>query len=641
MDTSVDFKKVISDVKEAYSIEDYIESDGIALSQSGATKYKGLCPFHSEKTPSFTVDVQFQSYYCFGCKAHGDIISYVSDRENLTFMEALTSLAEDKNISIELDGDVQPKVDLTSLREIIADTAKFFVRNFKKLPEDHAAKKQILDRGLELDSMTYGYAPEKRTALYDFLKSKNYSDELIFQTGVCREPKNGGKPFDFWSGRLMFIISDIQKRPIGFSGRKIFESDTYSKYVNSSDSPIFDKSKALFNLPKAKDKAGKDKRVFIVEGQFDVAALSSSDLSNTVAVSGTSFTEHQSKTLQRITHNGELVFCLDGDEPGIKAALRVFEKHPDIHDSLFAVLFPEGQDPCDYRKENSSEELKRFVTDKKVSLVDFVLENIRRNSDLSSSIGRTRYVQEAAEKISFIKNRVLLENSVREVALHSKSSFDSVMTEVEKAIEKNKNRPVSRDRNENEEKISSEEERRELLEGNIEDSFIEKQKELIEAFNKDRIYKISSKILSFALLDQNSLKIVIKNRESLPKRLLPFVKDSLEVMKKANKERERISFFPEDFKYSLISEYLMSSDNIPLSHLMSAENIQSQVLFLFDLLEKETIKRKKKIIQSRIDETLFSGRKEVSLEEFEKIMKAEQGEIEALNESYLTNDGGD
>ena len=249
------FKNAVAEIKHAYDIRDYIEAAGVTLKPAGAGRWKGLCPFHDEKTPSFTVDESFQNYRCFGCGASGDLITFTQEHDGLGFMDALTMLASDKGIVIpdnKNKKDDTPSVDYAALRECVRAAANYFWTQYRNLPEEHPAVREVTSRGLNPNSGMYGYAPEGRTDLYQHLKSKGFSDDTITTTGVCSRTERGSI-IDFWSGRLIFYIQDTMGKVVGFSGRRLYDTDfKQGKYVNSPATPLFHKSKILYNLPQAR-----------------------------------------------------------------------------------------------------------------------------------------------------------------------------------------------------------------------------------------------------------------------------------------------------------------------------------------------------------------------------------------------------
>lgn len=573
---SSNFQSTVAQIKEAYNIEDYIANDGVVLKQSGGSKLKGLCPMpdHNERTPSFSVDTQFQNYYCFGCKESGDLLSYVQTTQNLSFWESLQLLASDKGIELESKSD-EPSVDYTSLRAILKDTALFYVAHFKKLDEDHPAKKQILDRGLELEVMRFGYAPEKRGSLYAYLSGKKYSDDLIHQSGVCRRSEKGDF-YDFWNGRLMFVIADIQGNPIGFSGRKLFESDRRGKYVNSTDTPLFNKSKALFNVSQAKKPAGRAKEVYVVEGQFDVAAFVAADIPNVIAASGTAFTDSHAQTCSRLVSGsaGSVIFAFDGDTAGLQAARRVFETSPDLHTIAFAVPF-KGQDPCDFRQSEGSEALQEFVSKERIPLVDFVLENLEDSSDLKSTTGRAKYVKEAADLLSHVRSRPILDGAIRRVALHSVSAHSSVVDEVAEAMKKRKSsekktqarREASGPTDDDGMPLPPQPEPEE----DDQDSpvYTPDDDAVLDLIAEDEYYSLAARFIAITVRYPKLRPALVASKRVLPSELCPFA-DDMRLM--LEEENDDLRIIPEKFTLDKAARELLSQNFMPhLSGMNSRE----------------------------------------------------------------------
>lgn len=430
----MDLKSAVAEVKLAYNISDYIEKSGITLRRSGSG-IKGLCPFHNERTPSFVVNEHFQNYRCFGCGANGDLLKFVQEFENLEFFDALKKLAEDKGITLKLDYEEKSGVDFTSLRECMREVSNFFFHEFRKLEDSHPAKQEVAKRGFTGKSgILHGYAPENRKALYNHLKAKGFNDETILHTGACVKFDENSSPSDFWSGRLMFFITDITGKPIGWSGRKLYESDTRGKYVNSKDSVLFDKSSSLYNIFNAKKPAATIKKMYINEGQFDVEALADSGLMNAVAASGTAFTDKQAMIIRRlIGESGKFVFCFDGDTAGREAAKKVFTNVPLIHTQAYVVSLPDGMDPCDYRLKFGPEALVEFLDKEEIPLIEFVLNEFAKQFDLNNELEKTQYISEAARVLRTVQDSVLRETYIRRVSLDTFTSVKVITEAVSKS----------------------------------------------------------------------------------------------------------------------------------------------------------------------------------------------------------------
>lgn len=541
-----DFKNKVSEVKEAFNIVDYIEASGVTLKPNGVGKFKGLCFAHSEKTPSMVVSDVFQNYKCFGCGASGDLLSFVQEYESLSFSEALQSLAD--KAGIEIEQDTESTINYRGLRAVMKDTTRFFRVHFSKLPETHVAKQQVTDRGLSLDKMAYGYAPEGRTALYDFLRKRGHRDQEIVETGVCYRIKDSSRIVDFWNGRLMFFILDITGNPVGFSGRKVFENDTHSgKYVNTKDMPLFNKHKTLYNIYSAKKVASEESSIYVSEGQFDVSALVEAGVPNVVASSGTAFGEDQSLMCRRLVgESGEIIFCFDGDLAGIKAAKKVFENTPIIHPQAYAIPFPKDTDPCDLRQDLGNEEFFKYLKKNKTPLVGFVLDSLLEEFDMGSEMGRTQYINEALSVLSGITSLSLRDSFLRQVALHSFTQI-GMLREMLKNTIKTPNRQLLPTVEEDEDKTV------------ISDD--EKEQKLLSIFGGNEALDLSYRIMA-AIIGSNELTEAIsleELQELFPNILKPLL----------NTVYEGGVFVAEKYAYPLLMERIVEEMVSPLYHLMN------------------------------------------------------------------------
>lgn len=430
-------------VKDAFDIVDFLQKDGVELKRAGS-RWKGRCPFHDEKTPSFTVDENFQNYRCWGCGVAGDILTYVQERENLSFIEALHRLADIAGVELESSPE-EPKVDRDSLYEIVRLTANFYCREFNELSDDHPAKREISDRGLTWDNsnrdwVKYGYSPAGNK-IAELLTGKGFSPELLVEAGVCGRDEKTGRLYDAFRSRLMFVFTDRFGKPIGFSSRKLFEDDRRGKYVNSTETPLFVKSRVLFNHALARRSCSKTKTVVVTEGQFDVSAFVAAGVPNCVASSGTAFTEEHLRECRRLVgDDGKIVYAFDPDEAGSKALLRTFREYPDFHRQSFVVSPPEGSgDPCDVYKTHGAEMLQTMV-EKARPIVSEVFDRIARKHDLSTEEGRANYVRTAVNELVRITSGDVRSQALRKVSLDSLFPVDVLETMMSESTEVKKPR---------------------------------------------------------------------------------------------------------------------------------------------------------------------------------------------------------
>ncbi|WP_170750540.1 DNA primase [Ruegeria lacuscaerulensis] len=309
------------------------------------------CPFHHEKTASFHVDDQKGFYYCFGCHAKGDAISFVKETENVSFIEAVEILAREAGMPMpQRDPKAQEKQDRRAqLAEVMEQAVQFF-RLQLKTGAGSAARDYLTRRGLDaqaLDRWEIGFAPDGWQALWDHLTGKNVAEDLILGAGLAKPSNKGKKPYDTFRNRIMFPIREPRGRCIAFGGRAMDPNDN-AKYLNSPETELFDKGRSLYNHGPARQAAGKGQPLIVAEGYMDVIALAEAGFGASVAPLGTAITEHQLQLLWRISN--EPIIALDGDTAGLRAAMRAVDLALPLLEagkSLRFALMPEGKDPDD------------------------------------------------------------------------------------------------------------------------------------------------------------------------------------------------------------------------------------------------------------------------------------------------------
>lgn len=613
-------KEAIAEIKQAYDLAEYIAGTGVSLKTAGAGKHKGLCPFHSERTPSFTIDDSFQNYRCFGCGAHGDLISFVMAYEHLEFMDALRKLAEEKGIELTTGNDDGPRVDYKALKACLRDTARFFQQEFIKLPDDHAARKEITDRGLDPTKFRYGYAPEGRQTLYNFLSAQGYSDEIILQAGVCNDWQ-GKKIFDFWQGRLMFFMTDTTGNPIGFSGRKLFENDKRGKYVNSSDTPLFDKSSTLFNHDVARVPAGKQSELFVAEGQFDVAAMTEAEMSNTVASSGTAFTAQQANMCARMVgEDGRVVFCLDADDAGLQAAVKVFKNAPVLHSMAYAVKFPEGMDPSDYYKQHGAEGLQSYVRENQVPLVEYVLDILIGEVDFDSEVSRARAVERGADVLKTVASDPLRKAYVKKVALQTYSTVDTVQTALQNA------KPIANVQTAIENRHAEVvEERYDAAEETVAEHT---EAELVSLLKTDTVYSASARLVLLTLLEPQFRKVLYTLHGLFPE---PFKTMAAEVVKNTTADGPA-RIIPEQYTSPWVIRLIADMGYFPQGeHMQTLETRLEQFKFIREELRKALIEQRVAKVRAQYSQVL-NAQGDITMDIYRSIASEEQQHVETIEE---------
>ncbi|QFU07994.1 DNA primase [Rhodobacteraceae bacterium THAF1] len=323
-------------------------------SQQGKGDMWSPCPFHQEKTASFHVDDRKGFYYCFGCHAKGDAITFVIETENVPFIEAVKILADEAGMQMpERDPQAQQKADRrTQLSDVMEEAVKFY-RLQLQTGAGAEARRYLDGRGLDAEAQArweLGFAPDDWRRLGAHLREKGIAPDLIAAAGLEKTSSKGGEPYDVFRNRIMFPIRDARGRAIAFGGRAMDPNDN-AKYLNSPETELFDKGRQLYNIGNARSAAGRDAQLIVAEGYMDVIALAEAGFAATVAPLGTAITEEQLRLMWRI--HPEPVIALDGDTAGQRAALRAMDLALPLLEagqSLRFCLMPEGQDPDDLLK---------------------------------------------------------------------------------------------------------------------------------------------------------------------------------------------------------------------------------------------------------------------------------------------------
>lgn len=359
---NTDFHRFLDEIRAKVPIADVVGAR-IKLVRKGR-EYTGLCPFHNEKTPSFTVNEAKGFYHCFGCGAHGDVIKFEMEAGGLPFMDAITKLANKAGLKVPQftrENEEEAK-HRSSWYEIMDLAAGYFEKNLL-LPSGHEAFEYLDRRGFDdtiIKKFRLGYAPDNN-GLHAYLLSKNVSESDMIELGLAVLSEKNSKVYDFFRNRVIIPIMDKRSRIIGFGGRVM--GNEQPKYLNSPETPIFNKRKVLYNLNYARDKAYENKRIIVCEGYMDVIAQSKYGFEYAVAPLGTALTEDQIQEAWKICP--EPTLCFDGDSAGIRAAVRSVDRVLPILKpgySLKYVFLPDKMDPDEFLKAKGAEEYEKAIT---------------------------------------------------------------------------------------------------------------------------------------------------------------------------------------------------------------------------------------------------------------------------------------
>ena len=390
----------------------------------------GLCPFHNEKTPSFTVYPENGSFYCFGCGAGGDVITFISLIENLDYMEAVKLLADRSGITIPEDSGYDNSMQELKNRiyEINRETARFYY-SYLMSEGGKWALDYLKGRGLTeatIKRFGLGAAPDSWDSLLKYLKSKGFSIADMMQANVISQSSRGTY-FDRFRNRVMFPIFNLRGNCIAFSGRaRPGDDKAQGKYVNTQDTPVYKKSQHLFALNFAK--ADCADRVILVEGNMDVISLHQAGFTNAVAALGTAFGEEQVKLLSRYTK--EIVVTLDADEAGQKAVRRTIETLKDSGIRIRVLVIPDGKDPDEFIKKNGAARF-RALLDGAVSDIEYKLLMAADGIDVQADAGRLQYLKRATEILSATTDTLTVDLYAGRLAEKYGVSKTALMTQIE------------------------------------------------------------------------------------------------------------------------------------------------------------------------------------------------------------------
>lgn len=393
----------ISELKYRSDISD-IASSYMQLKRRGRNLI-GLCPFHGEKTPSFNIYTENGSFYCFGCGAGGDVITFIMKIENLDYIEAVKFLAQRAGMSLPEDSVDDSMSKLRNrVFEANREAARFF---YSKLysKEGTDALKYLHNRALSDNTIKrfgLGYSPDSRYALTNHLKSKGFTDNELIAANLVFKSRNGNYVVDRFVNRVMFPIIDVRGNVIAFGGRIM--SDQKPKYLNTSDTIVFNKSHNLFSLNNAKNSG--TRRLILCEGYMDVIAVNQAGFTDAVATLGTALTAEQAMLMKR--YCDEVVICYDADEAGQKATSRAISILRNTGLNVRVLTIPDGKDPDEFIKKNGEQGAAAFknILENSGNDVEYQLFKLKKNYDLTTSDGKFAYLSQAVKVLATLDNRM-------------------------------------------------------------------------------------------------------------------------------------------------------------------------------------------------------------------------------------------
>lgn len=412
---------LVEEIRQRNDIVDVV-SEHVKLKRTG-NNHMGLCPFHNEKSPSFSVSGQKQMYHCFGCGVGGNVFTFVMEYENYSFVEALKYLAERVNIALpeqEYSEEAKKKDLKGQLLEINRQAAKYFFYQLKSergtIAYEYLTNRKLSDE--TISKFGLGYSNKYSNDLYQYLKQLGYSDEILKQSGLVSIDETKGAYDKFWN-RVMFPIMDVNNRVIGFGGRVMGEGEP--KYLNSPETLLFDKSRNLYGLNVAR--TSRKHNMLICEGYMDVIALHQAGFTNAVASLGTAFTGLQANLLKRYT--SEVLLTYDSDGAGTKAALRAIPILKEAGLSTKVINMKPYKDPDEFIKALGADEFQKRIDEAQNSFY-FEIEVLERDYDLNDPEQKTKFFNEVAKKLLVFTEEIERNNYIEAMDRKYHVGFDNL-----------------------------------------------------------------------------------------------------------------------------------------------------------------------------------------------------------------------
>ena len=436
-------KEDIDEVRARTDIREIIEGY-VSLKSAGIGTFKGLCPFHDERTPSFNVRPQVGSYHCFGCGESGDVYSFVMAMEHTSFVETVERLAARIGYTLHYEGGKPGDRYEAGMRRRLLDAhkiaAEFFERNLYS-PDAQEAQRFLGARGFDPAATRHfgvGYAPRGWDHLLKHLRSQGFTDEELKATGMFSEGNRG--LYDRFRGRIIWPIRTIAGETIGFGARRLFDDDQGPKYLNTPETQLYKKSQVLYGIDLAKRDMTKTKQVVIVEGYTDVMAAHLAGITTAVATCGTAFGPGHIKMVRRMITDdgsgGEIIFTFDGDAAGQKAAMAAFQEDQRFVAQTFVAVAENGMDPCDLRLHKGDAAVRSLIASRR-PLFEFAIDSTLAKYDLATLEGRVLAMRAIAPIIAGIKDRDLRPAYMRKVS----GQLGLELDEIQRAVAYAQNHP--------------------------------------------------------------------------------------------------------------------------------------------------------------------------------------------------------
>ncbi|HAR5631119.1 TPA: DNA primase [Staphylococcus aureus] len=425
-------QSIINEIKDKTDILDLV-SEYVKLEKRGRN-YIGLCPFHDEKTPSFTVSEDKQICHCFGCKKGGNVFQFTQEIKDISFVEAVKELGDRVNVAVDIEAtqsnsNVQIASDDLQMIEMHELIQEFYYYALTKTVEGEKALTYLLERGFTdalIKERGIGFAPDSSHFCHDFLQKKGYDIELAYEAGLLSRNEENFSYYDRFRNRIMFPLKNAQGRIVGYSGRTYTGQEP--KYLNSPETPIFQKRKLLYNLDKARKSIRKLDEIVLLEGFMDVIKSDTAGLKNVVATMGTQLSDEHITFIRKLTSNITLMF--DGDFAGSEATLKTGQHLLQQGLNVFVIQLPSGMDPDEYIGKYGNDAFTAFVKNDKKSFAHYKV-SILKDEIAHNDFSYERYLKELSHDISFMKSSILQQKAINDVAPFFNVSPEQLANEIQ------------------------------------------------------------------------------------------------------------------------------------------------------------------------------------------------------------------
>ncbi|TXN91441.1 DNA primase [Staphylococcus aureus] len=425
-------QSIINEIKDKTDILDLV-SEYVKLEKRGRN-YIGLCPFHDEKTPSFTVSEDKQICHCFGCKKGGNVFQFTQEIKDISFVEAVKELGDRVNVAVDIEAtqsnsNVQIASDDLQMIEMHELIQEFYYYALTKTVEGEQALTYLQERGFTdalIKERGIGFAPDSSHFCHDFLQKKGYDIELAYEAGLLSRNEENFSYYDRFRNRIMFPLKNAQGRIVGYSGRTYTGQEP--KYLNSPETPIFQKRKLLYNLDKARKSIRKLDEIVLLEGFMDVIKSDTAGLKNVVATMGTQLSDEHITFIRKLTSNITLMF--DGDFAGSEATLKTGQHLLQQGLNVFVIQLPSGMDPDEYIGKYGNDAFTTFLKNDKKSFAHYKV-SILKDEIAHNDLSYERYLKELSHDISLMKSSILQQKAINDVAPFFNVSPEQLANEIQ------------------------------------------------------------------------------------------------------------------------------------------------------------------------------------------------------------------